>query len=97
MINNLCLDPDAGYTGKESGIWEHDMIPHIRSRGEEKTLIKKNPLLKPRRWVIEASHSWLNRFRKLIPRYKKTDQSYLALIALAPAMVAPNKCMTIYA
>ena len=36
------------------------------------------------------------RFRNLIPRYEKTDQSYLALIALAFAMVTLNKCMTIY-
>jgi len=72
------------------------MIPHIRPRGEEKTLIEKNPLFKPRRWVVEATHSWLNRFRKLIPRYEKTDLSYLALIALASAMVALNKSMTIY-
>ena len=94
MINNLCLD--AGYTGKENDVWEHDMIPHIRPRGEEKTLTEKNPLSKPRRWVVEASHSWLNRFRKLIPRYEKTDRSYLAFIALASTMVALNKCTTIY-
>jgi len=94
MINNLCLD--AGYTGKENDVWEHDMIPHIRPRGEEKTPIVKKPLFKPRRWVVEVSDSRLNHFRKLIPRYEKTDQSYPALIVLASAMVALNKCMIIY-
>ena len=94
IINNLCLD--AGYTGKERDVWERDMIPHIRPRGEEKTFSEIKPLFKPRRWVVEASHSWLNRFRKLIPRYEKTDRSYLAFIALASTMVALNKCTTIY-
>jgi len=72
------------------------MIPHIRPRGEEKMLIEKNPLFKPRRWVVEAGHSWFNRFRKLIPRYEKTDASHLALIHLAAAMITLNKCMVIY-
>jgi len=74
------------------------MIPHIRPRGEEKTLIEKKTVIQAaaRRWVVESSYSWLNRFRKLIPRYEKTDRSYLALIALASAMVALNKCTTIY-
>jgi len=55
IIKNLCLD--AGYTGKEQDVWERGMIPHIRPRGKEKTLIEKKPLLKPRRWVVEAAHS----------------------------------------
>jgi len=91
---NLCLD--AGYVGRDDVVEGHCMIPHIRPRGEEKLLIEKNPLFKPRRWVVEASHSWLNRFRKLIPRYEKTDASHLALISLAATMVVLNKCMVIY-
>ena len=94
ITKNLCLD--AGYTGKEKDVWEHGMIPHIRPRGEEKILIEKNPSFKPRRWGVEAAHSWFNRFRTLIPRYEKTDTSHYALIALAASMITLNKCMTIY-
>jgi transposase len=94
IIKNLCLD--AGYTGKEKDVWDHAMIPHIRPRGEEKTLIEKDPSFKPRRWVVEALHSWFNRFCKLIPRYEKTDSSHYALIALAASMITLNECMVIY-
>lgn len=70
--------------------------PHIRPRGEEKKLIEKDPAFKARRWVVELAHSWFNRFRKLIPRYEKTDLSYNALNALAAAMIVLNKVMVIY-
>ena len=53
---HLCLD--AGYTGREAIVKKHGFIPHIRPRGEEKQLIKKNPSYKARRWGVEACHSW---------------------------------------
>ena len=91
---NLCLD--AGYVGKEEVVKAHGYIPHIRPRGEEASEIERNPDYKPRRWVVECLHSWLNRFRKLIPRYEKTDWSYCGLLTLACAMVTLNKVMVIY-
>jgi len=66
----------------------HGFIPHILSRGEEKKMIEKDPSFKARWWVIELAHSWLNRFRKLIPRYEKMDLSCLtAPNTLATAMI----------
>lgn len=91
---NLCLD--AAYVGKEEVAETNGFIPHIRPRGEEKKLIEKDPSFKARRWVVELAHSWFNRFRKLIPRYEKTDLSYNALNALAAAMIVLNKVMAIY-
>jgi transposase len=91
---NLCLD--AAYVGKEATVEENGMIPHIRPRGEEKKEIATNPKFKARRWVVELSHSWFNRFRKLMPRYEKTDLSYDALTTLAAAMITLNKVMVIY-
>ena len=91
---NLCLD--AAYVGKENVVEGNGFIPHIRPRGEEKKLIEKDPNFKARRWVVELAHSWFNRFRKLLPRYEKTDLSYNALNALAAAMIVLNKIMIIY-
>ena len=36
-----------------------------------------------RRWVAERTNSWHNRFRKLLVRYEKKSENYLALISLA--------------
>ena len=91
---NLCLD--AGYVGKNDIAIEAGYIPHIRPRGDEKLEIEKNPDFKARRWVVELTHSWFNRFRKLIPRYEKTDLSYVNLTMLAAAMITLNKVISIY-
>ena len=91
---NLCLD--AGYVGKGDVAKANRFIPHIRPRGEEKELMKRDPSFKPRRWVVELAHSWFNLYRKLIPRYEKTDLSYNGLTALAAAMIVLNKVMIIY-
>jgi len=91
---NLCLD--AAYVGKKDVAKSNDFTPHIRPRGEEKKLIEKDPTFKARRWVVDLAHSWFNRFRKLVPRYEKTDLSYNALSALAAAMIVLNKIMVIY-
>ena len=91
---NICLD--AGYVGKEEDVVWRGYLPHIRPRGEEVLEIEWNPDYKPRRWVVECAHSWVNRFRKLVPRYEKTDWSYCGLLSLACAMITLNKVIAIY-
>ena len=82
---NLCLD--KAYHSKEV---EQEMIkrgytPHIRHRGEEKILLhKKHPA---RRWVVERTNSWHNRFRKLYTRYEKKDENYLGLVEFANSLI----------
>jgi transposase len=36
-----------------------------------------------RRWVVEAGHSWHNRFRKLRIRYEKKPENYARLVHFA--------------
>jgi hypothetical protein len=91
---NLCLD--ARYVGNADVVEKHGMVPHIRPRGEKKKLIEKNSDFIARRWVADACHSRFNRFRKLIPRYEKTDASYISLSELAAAMIAFNKVIPAY-
>jgi hypothetical protein len=38
----------------------------------------------------------MNRFRKLIPRYEKTDLSYSALLNLAASRITLDKVISIY-
>jgi transposase len=44
--------------------------PTIRSRGEENIKI---PGYRARRWVVERTHSWLNRFRRLTDKVGKEN------------------------
>jgi putative transposase len=94
QVENLCLD--AGYVGKQDTVVAAGYVPHIRPRGEEIEEAQRNPEYKPRRWVVELCHSWFNRFRKLAPRYGKTERSHLGLVMLAAAMIVLDKAMTIY-
>jgi len=88
---NLCAD--KGYTGEPAMeiIEAHDYIPHVKERGEEINAKKNVPGYHPRRWVVELTHSWLNRFRKLLVRYEKRTSSYEALIHLAFAIICWRK------
>lgn len=91
---NLCLD--AGYTGSKETVEQRGYIPHIRPRGEEKIEIERNPDFKARRWVVEVCHSWLNRFRKLLVRYEKYAENYLALVQFACALIAWRKTIRVH-
>jgi putative transposase len=54
---------------------------------EKKTMKKKIPGYRARRWVVERTHSWLNRFRRLLIRWDKKLENYLALLHLACAWI----------
>jgi putative transposase len=88
---------DMGYGGKPAAeiIERFRYITHVRSRGEE-VADKKHQGGKARRWVVEAAHSWFNRFRKLLVRYEKTEASYLALMHLAASIICWRKVGFIY-
>ena len=89
---------DKGYAGKpaQKVMKKHNYIPHVKQRGEEILEKRANPDFKARRWVVEAAHSWFNRFRKLLVRYEKSIESYEALPHLAAAIIAFRKCGVIY-
>lgn len=98
----LCAD--AGYTGEPARqtMESYGYTPYVRPRNEEIQAKVQNPKHRARRWVVEVSHSWLNRFRKLLVRFEKTDHSYLALLMLGCAIIAfrkagaPGKANIIY-
>ena len=83
---NLCLDKAYHSNEVEQEIIKRGYIPHIRHRREEEKLFcrKKHPA---RRWVVERTNSWHNRFRKLFTRYEKKDENYLGLVELANSLI----------
>jgi putative transposase len=82
---NLCLDKGYDFPEIQRESIKRRYIPHIRHRGEEKRLIKTRH--STRRWVVERTNSWHNRFRKLLVRYEKKSENYLALVCLACCIV----------
>jgi len=81
VIVNLCLDKGYNYKECEETVFENQMRPHIRRRGEE--IVQKQEGKKPRRWPIERTFSWFNRYRRLLIRWKKKPENYLGFIHIA--------------
>jgi putative transposase len=84
---HVCLDRGYDYDECRQVAEQHDYIPHIRSRGEEQREKREIPGYRPRRWVVEVCHSWVNRFRKLLVRFEKKLETHLALLQLAWAYI----------
>ena len=80
---NLCLDKGFDYPRVEELVCDYAYSPHIRSRGEEKRERAEIPGYRARRWVVERTHSWLNRFRRILIRWEKKTSNYLSMIYIA--------------
>jgi putative transposase len=93
---HLCADKAYDSNDAREAMIQRGYTPHVRSRGEERREKCSYPGYRARRWVVEACHSWMNRFRKILVRYEKTDLSYLALVNLACAIITWQKAVPIY-
>jgi putative transposase len=84
----LCLDKGYDYDEIRELAVRQRLEPHIRTRGEEIDLKQRNPEWRPRRWVAEACHSWLNRDRGILIRWSKKEENHLAFLQLASGSIA---------
>lgn len=85
---NLCLDKGYDYDEVRAILAEFGYSPHIRTRGEETQAKQQIPGYRARRWVVERTHSWLNRFRRLLIRWEKKIDNYRAMLEFACAFIA---------
>ena len=83
----LCLDKGYDYSEVRDLVKEFGFTAHIRSRGEEAKAIKRKAGYKARRWVVERTHSWLNRFRRILVRWEKLGETYIAMLHLALGII----------
>jgi putative transposase len=83
----LCLD--AAYDNDEIRelAEEFAFTAHIRGRREEAETVRREAGFRARRWVVERSHSWLNRFRRILTRWEKRADTYLAMLHLACGLI----------
>jgi transposase len=84
---NLCLDKGYDFQETKDDVIKKGYCPHIRHRGEQSTTKRSNHHIKRRRWVVERTNSWHNRFRKLLVGYEKKLENYFALVCLGCCIV----------
>ena len=83
----LCLDKGYDYQEARDLVSEFLFTAHIRSRGEEAQELKRSARFKAKRWVVERSHSWMNRFRGILIRWCKKPENYCAMLHFALAII----------
>jgi len=83
----LCMDKGYDYDEVRELVREFKFTAHIRSRGEEAQAIRREAGFRARRWVVERTHSWLNRFRRILIRWEKRADTYIAMLHLALGIV----------
>src|SRR5262245_63086255 len=84
----MCLDKGYDYDEVREIVAEFGFTAHIKARGEEAQELKRKARAKARRWVVERSHSWMNRFRRILVRWEKKPEHYLAFLHFACALIA---------
>lgn len=82
----LCLDKGYDFDEVRELVAGLGFTAHLRSRGEERRDIRELGY-RARRWVVERTHSWINRFRGLLVRWAKKDENYLAFLHLACGII----------
>jgi putative transposase len=87
IVCGVCLD--KGYDSAQIRTWlrKHRYVPHVRSRGEEACELKRGRGFRARRWVVERTNSWVNRFRRILIRWEKLEDTFMAMLHLACGII----------
>ena len=86
----MCLDKGYDYLEVWELLEEFGFTAHVAVRGADERHsqpVKRKAGHKARRWVVERTHSWMNRFRGILIRWNKKPENYLALLHLVCAVI----------
>jgi transposase len=101
-LQHLCLDKAYNSEPEEQELIKRGYVLHIppkRKRDEKEEQEAKITVQhcsnrkkhSAKRWVVERTNSWHNRFRKLFTRYEKKSENYLGLVQLSCCMIIYRK------
>ncbi len=83
----ICMDKGYDFDSVRDLVDTFGYTAHIKARGEEAQAIKRRAGFKARRWVVERTHSWMNRFRRILTRWEKKAANYLGMLHLVCAVI----------
>jgi transposase len=89
LRQHMCMDRGYDFPEVYELLEDYGYTIHIRLRGERdnKRKRKRIPPYRSRRWVVERTHSWMNRFRRLLTRWEKDLENYIAMLHFACAWI----------
>ncbi len=85
---HLSMDKGYDYAAVRETVAAYGYTAHIKARGQAQADQQQIPGYRARRWVVERTHSWMNRFRRLLIRWEKRVENYLAFLHFACAWIA---------
>lgn len=98
---HLCLDKGYNSEHQEQELIKRGYVLHIPSKKKKKGSnngkdVTQRAILNvkkysPKRWVVERTNSWHNRFRKLFTRYEKKSENYLGLVQFSCCIIIYRK------
>ena len=105
-LQHLCLDKAYNSEPEEQELLKRGYVLHIPQKrrkgekGEENVDVDVKVTIQhilnrkkhsAKRWVVERTNSWHNRFRKLFTRYEKKVENYLGLVQFSCCMIIYRK------
>ena len=99
-LQHLCLDKAYNSEQEEQELIKRGYVLHIppKRKRDEKEEVKvtiqhcsNRKKYSAKRWVVERTNSWHNRFRKLFTRYEKKVENYLGLVQLSCCIIIYRK------
>ncbi len=72
-LHHLSLDAGYHYDDVIAGVLERDYILHLRPPASAEIEVAPKKKYPARRWVVERTHAWHNKFRRLLVRWEKTS------------------------
>lgn len=86
---HICLDKAYDSEEVRRYLGRHFIvhIPERHNRKQEKKTKRIQGRKKARRWVVERTGAWHNKFRRLKIRYEQRAENYLAFVMFASALI----------
>lgn len=78
---HLCADKGYDANAVRRAAKRRRYVTHIPKKGEPASTARRRGA-KARRWVVERTHSWTNRARRLLIRWEKKVVNYLGFLHL---------------
>lgn len=90
-VQHLCADRGYDFDEVHAVLFEQGYVPHIPPRGQPLRPVDRSTGKQPRRWVVERTHGWFNRFRRILVRWEKKAENFLAFLHLAAAALVLHR------
>jgi transposase len=85
---HLCLDAAFDNEPTRQTLCREYYTGHIAPKGGRPDDAPQHVDGQARRWVVERTHAWFDRFRRLVVNWEKTTKSRYAFMCLACALIA---------